>query len=209
MTWRISRIVALLAVLAAPALAQSAEEQYELARMYATGEGMHQDPGEARRLYRLAAEQGLLKAQYAVARVYTLGVGSDFDDAEAAVWYRIAAERGHVGAQHDLGAIYDQGRGVAQDFGEAAKWYRSAAAQGDANSQVWLAQAHVSARGVPADLVRAHMWLSVAAPLLAGPEARSAAAQRDAVAVRLTAAQLVQAQELARRCVASSYRDCG
>jgi TPR repeat protein len=209
MTWRIATSIALLTMLAAPAGAQTAEEQYELARMYATGEGMHQDPGEARRLYRLAAEQGLLKAQYAIARVYTLGVGSTFDDEEAAVWYRVAAERGHVGAQHDLGAIYDQGRGVAQDYAEAAKWYRAAAAQGDANSQAWLAQAYVSARGVPADLVRAHVWFSLAAPLLAGPEARVAGAQRDAVAARLTPAQLQQAQELARVCRASNYADCG
>jgi len=77
--------LATVAMGATPSLGESAEEQFRLATMYATGEGMHQDPGEARRLYRLAAEQGLLKAQYALARVYTLGVGSAFDDEEAAV----------------------------------------------------------------------------------------------------------------------------
>ncbi len=192
----------------APAFAESAEAQFELARMYATGEGMHQDPGEARRLYRAAAEQGLLKAQYAVARVYTLGVGSAFDDEEAAVWYRVAAEAGHVGAQHDLGAMYDTGRGVTQDYQEAAKWYRRAAGQGDANSQVWLGNMYASARGVPRDPVRAHLWFSVAVPLLAGEEAKQASLSRDLLAAQMMPAQLAQAQQMAQVCRQSGYRQC-
>jgi len=86
-----------------------------------------------------------------------------------------------VGAQHDLGMVFEQGRGVAQDHAEAARWFRLAAAQADTNSFFWLGRAHQSGRGVA----------------------------RDVVAAQLTPAQLTQADELARACRASGYKDCG
>jgi hypothetical protein len=57
---------------------------------------------------------------------------------------------------------------------------------------------------VPKDDVRAHMWFNLSAA--AGNQ--NAAKNRDAVAARLKAEQLAEAQELARKCRASSYRQC-
>jgi len=47
---------------------------------------------EARRWYRLAAEQGLAIAQTNLGIGYANGLGVPEDDAEAVRWYRLAAE---------------------------------------------------------------------------------------------------------------------
>jgi uncharacterized protein len=73
------------------------------------------------------------------------------------------------------------------------KWYRKAAEQGLANAQGMLGIIYAKGQAVPQDYVRAYMWLQLAI------EGRQGAAQyRDAVGQRMTAAQIAEAQKLAR-----------
>ena len=57
---------------------------------------------------------------------------------------------------------------------------------------------YADGRGVPQDNVEAHMWLNLAASRLTGDQREEAATDRDAVAERMTPADLSEAQRRAR-----------
>ena len=204
------------------------EAQYQLGVLYEGGRGIGQDYTKAMTWYRLAAEQGLTEAQRAVGRMHYLGLGvpqdvaeaeiwfrradpqfdaedeyvrglgnllpSQLNYAEAARWFRRAAERGYADAQYELGDLYNLGQGVPRDYAEAGKWYHSAAEQGQADAQLALGKLIWEGRGVPQDKTQAQMWLNLA--VAQGNE--SARAYRDKVTARMTAEQLLEAQDRAR-----------
>jgi TPR repeat protein len=120
------------------------------------------------------------------------GVAKDYHESEK--WYRRAAERGHVYAQVKLGTQYLQGNGVPQDYAEALKWLRLAADQGNPLAQAKLGEMYLDGKGVPQDYVLAHMWFTLAA----AKGQQDAASLRDALAKRMTPAQIAEAQKLAR-----------
>jgi TPR repeat protein len=96
--------------------------------------------------------------------------------------------------------MYDKGQGVSQDDTEAAKWYRKAAEQGHAGAQCLLGVAYYTGEGEPKDDVQAHMWLD-----LAGAQGVTEAEKvRDFLQKDMTAAQLAEAQRLAREWKAKS-----
>ncbi len=72
------------------------------------------------------------------------------------------------------------------------KWYRKAAAQGVAEAQYNLGVMYGKGQGVPQDSVQAYMWYDLAASRYPPGE------DRDAVAERMTPAQISEAQKLAR-----------
>ena len=102
--------------------------------------------------------------------------------------------------------MYDEGQGVPQYYQEAVKWYRLAAEQGFA--QFNLGVSYELGHGVPQDFVRAHMWYSVAAAVLSGDLRKDAMERRDDVVARMTAAQIANAQEMARRCQETKFKEC-
>ena len=138
-----SALVALLAFLGPPVLAQSLEEGLSAVQRgdYATAL-QHFEP---------LAEQGDTDAQFNLGLMYDLGSGVTEDDAEAAMWYRRSAEQGHAVAQFNLGVMYDNGEGVAQNALEAVAWYRRAAEQGYSEAQHNLGVIYASGRGVAQD----------------------------------------------------------
>jgi hypothetical protein len=182
--------------------------QYVLGMMYDDGLGVAQDIREAVQWYRTAAEHGNAWAQYNLGAKYTMGVGVPLSYQEAARWYGLAAAQGNVGAERSLGVAYANGRGVPQDYVEAVKWFRLAAGQGNTNAQNNLGMMYDAGHGVPQDLVRAHMWFNLAAASSAEDNSKSATTNRNRVAAKLTPAQLAQAQEMARKCQASGFRQC-
>ena len=74
---------------------------------------------------------------------------------------------------------------------------RLAAEQGDADAQHNLGFMYYNGEGVPQDYVQAHKWINLAASrtTLDAGDYRSA---RDAVAEKMTASQVAEAQRLAR-----------
>lgn len=162
-----------------------------------------QDYQTALKILRPLAGQGLAEAQYHLGVMYQDGEGVLQDNKEAARWYRAAAEQGHAFAQANLASMYHNGEGVPQDYKEAVRWCRAAAVQGDALAQSHLALSYHTGEGVPQDPVRAHMWANIAA---ANGESKE---NRDHIAEDLTPSQLEQATEMAKRCMASNYKDCG
>ena len=72
---------------------EDAEAQFNKGLEYAD-----QDPEEAVKWFRKAAERGHLNAQYLLGDCYAKGKGVSQNVTEAMKWYRKAAEMGHEGA---------------------------------------------------------------------------------------------------------------
>ncbi len=118
------------------------------------------------------------------------------------------AEQGVASAQFYLGLMYERGRGVRQDYSTALTWFRKAAAQGYAGPQNNLGLIYERGRGVRKDTVRALMWYTVAVAMLNGNDKKTAMTRRDHLTSQMTAAQIEEAQEMARRCQQSQFKEC-
>jgi TPR repeat protein len=101
--------------------------------------------------------------------------------------------------------MYGNGQGVAQDDKEAARWFRLAAHQGEARAQYTLGAKYFIGVGVLQNNVLAHMWINIGTAN--GYE--NGSKLRDRAASKMTPSDISKAQELARICLNSAYRDCG
>jgi hypothetical protein len=166
------------------------------------------DFAAALRLFQPLAEGGEPSAESNLGVMYEQGRGVAQNYREAMRWFRLAALQGDASAQSNLGVMYYKGQGIAQDYGEARKWYRIAAGQRNLEAQFNLGVMYEEGRGVAQDRVRAHMWFNLAAAISTDGNAKLAAKSRDIMTKTLTREQLFQAQEMAHRCEASSFKDC-
>jgi TPR repeat protein len=140
--------------------------------------------------------------------LYANGQGVPQSYKEAGRWYRRAADQGDAVAQFNLGVRYANGQGVPQNDELAGRWYRRAAQQGHARAQSNLGVLYANGQGVPKDVIRAYMWLTIAVAGSRGDDGKPAIANQTTVASDLTAAQIEQAQEMARRCQESQFTEC-
>ncbi len=127
---------------------------------------------------------------------------------QAARLFSPLAEQGVASAQFYLGMMHEKGRGVRQDYPTALTWFRKAAAQGFAGPQNNLGLMYERGRGVRKDVVRALMWYHIAGALLHGDEEKAAVKRRDYLTSHMTTEQIEQAQEMARRCQQSQFKQC-
>lgn len=127
---------------------------------------------------------------------------------QAARLFSPLAEQGVASAQFYLGLMHEKGRGVRQDYPTALTWFRKAAAQGYAGPQSNLGLLYDRGRGVRKDLIRAFMWYDLASVMIPGNDGKAALARRDQLRSQMTPAQIEQAQELARRCQQSQFKQC-
>lgn len=116
-------------------IVQAAEQgntraQYELARRYATGEGMPKDMGKASFWIRKAANGDYAPAQYQLAKMFLSGKGMPRDPATGARWMERAATFGLADAQFAMGQLFEMGVGVRRNQRAALHWYNQAATQG-------------------------------------------------------------------------------
>ena len=110
------------------------------------------------------------------------------DYATALQLLRPLAENGNPDAQINLANMYFDGNGVPQDYKESVKWYLFAADQGSVDAQIALGFLYEYGDAVPQDYIQAHKWFDLASSDL----------YRDAVAAKMTPAQIAEAQRLAR-----------
>ena len=74
-------------------------------------------------------------------------------------------------------------------------------------------QPRMAGKGVPKDYVLSHMWLNIA-KANANADADADAVNKDStllldiVAIEMTARQIAEAQELARKCTANKFKGC-
>ena len=131
------------------------------------------------------------------------------DYATALRLWRPLAEQGNASAQNNLGNMYRDGQGIARNYKESVKWFRRAAEQQHARAQNNLGVMFAAGQGIAQDYIRAHMWFNLAAASLSGEDGKNATDGRNTLAARMTSAQIAQAQEMARKCQQSKFKDCG
>ena len=71
-------------------------------------------------------------------------------------------------------------------------------------AQVIIGVMYANGQGVTQDDIKAHMWLNISA--MAG--LKNAEANRDIIAKQMSPTQIEKAQEMARRCQSSNYKNC-
>jgi TPR repeat protein len=99
--------------------------------------------------------------------------------------------------------MYANGRGVPQSYDVAVDWYLLAAEQGDSTGQYLLGLMYDKGFGVTPNVVLAHMWLNLAAAHAPRWNVENVLRLREAVASKMTRAQLDLAQQLAVNFVTS------
>ena len=108
------------------------------------------------------------------------------------------------GGQHNLGVMYYEGTGVSQDYKQAAHWFTKAAEQGPTAAQYNLGLMYERGLGVPKNYKKAYMWISLAI----NDETEGGQEIIDRVKENLSFEDLLEAQDMARRCRNSGYKDC-
>ncbi|HEX3953080.1 MAG TPA: hypothetical protein VHW90_05880 [Stellaceae bacterium] len=136
--------------------------QYNLAVLYARGDGVAQDYQAAASWFRAAASHGNPAAQFNLGVMYERGLGVKQNLDEAVAWYRKAATRSDASAQYNLAIAYAEGRGTPQDTVAAARWYHEAASQGLIPSMVNFAILYERGEGVERSLPNAYAWYRAA-----------------------------------------------
>ena len=109
----------------------------------------------------------------------------------------IVLARGNARALGRLGFRYENGFGVPQDYIAAADLYRRGAEQGDAFAQYRLGLSYDKGHGVPQDFILAYKWLDLAAARASRRERDFYLRLRDAVASKMSLAQVSEGQRLA------------
>lgn len=147
----------------------------------------------------LAAASGLLPLTPAQARsvdnAFALYARGDYQAAAAQLTRLALAGDGR--AQGLLGFLYEYGKGVPQNYVLAAQWYTCAAEQGEATAQYLLGLLYDKGHGVRRDVVLSQKWLILAAARASRRERDVYTRLRDAVATKMSVAQLAVAQQLA------------
>jgi hypothetical protein len=178
-----------------------ADDELQLAILYAKGDGVPQDYATAASWFRAAANQGLPRAQYDLGVLYERGRGVQVDLTEAANWYLKAAQGGHPLAEYNLAVCYTKGQGIRKDLSEAALWYRRAAVQGVVQAMVNLGMVYEKGDGVAVSPVDAYAWY-----LAAGHRSNDAARQRaDEMFANLPHLDQIRAEALASDVAASIH----
>jgi TPR repeat protein len=145
----------------------------------------------ALREWRPLAELGIAPAQLNLGLLYANGQGVPQDYVQARQWYEKAAIQGDALAQLNLGDIYGNGKGVPEDYQLALYWFRLSAHQGNAMAQTKIGLMYERGNGVPQDVVLAQKWYILGA----ANGDKLGAEHRDALAKRMTPAQIFQAQQ--------------
>jgi TPR repeat protein len=126
--------------------------QFNLAIMYATGQGMSQDNDMAKKYFRLAAEQGLKRAQMNLGSMYS----RDGDMVNALKYYQMGADQGQRECMKIVGYYYYEGIGGAEkNHVRAFEWYKKAADLGNSDAMLNLAHMYDDGEGTAVDKKKA------------------------------------------------------
>jgi len=143
----------------------NAPAQFELARLYRTGQGVARNVQTALHWYRRAAKQASIRAQYELGQIYDKGDGVRPDPVRAMRWYQLAFRQGRLtDAAFAMGMMYYRGHGVLKDVSEAIAWFRRAAKRGHACAQFLMGGVYQEGFAVERDKVEAYKWYTVAIP---------------------------------------------
>ena len=143
---------------------------------------------------RKSAEEGNSGAQNELGLLYYEGHGVRQNYGQAKHWFEKAVKQGHAEAQVNLGMLYLLGQGAPQSDQMALFWFRQAAEKENALAFTNLGVMYAQGQGVTKDFIQAHIWYNLAA----AHGEKKAFEFRDALATKMTPAQIADAQKLAR-----------
>lgn len=113
--------------------------QLQLGELYKTGQGVDQDPAQARIWFQRSANGGNLLSMHRLGVMTARGEGGPVNTPVAITWFEQAANHGLLDSMYNLGALYhpspDPAPGSLQDAGKAYFWYTLAAQNGDDAAQ--------------------------------------------------------------------------
>lgn len=99
-------------------------------------------PEEAFKMMKAAAEKGHVKAMFNYGVMYFQGYGTLQNYGEALHWYQKASLEGDVSAMVNAAQMYERGIGVDEDFDLAVSIYEIAAENNHPGAMNWLAEAY-------------------------------------------------------------------
>lgn len=138
--------------------------QYNLGRLYESGQGVEKDVAAAVQWYRRAAEQDLDVAQQHLVAIYRKGEGTVAPNPiESTKWLERLAQGGNVPAMADLGTAYLQGVGVEKNAKITHDWYLRGASLGSGEALFNLGLLYQSGYTGEADFKRAMDYYTRAA----------------------------------------------
>jgi len=133
--------------------------QWRLGVMYDLGHGVAENPEEALRLFRQAAEGDDVNAQVSLGVMYANGRGVRADYVQSMRYYRRAAELGSGAGFLGVGLLYQNGLGVQPSANEAAAWYLAAQALRDSRARDAIASLNLQPAQLQAAAARANQLL--------------------------------------------------
>lgn len=113
------------------------QSQKLIGQFFLTGSSVPKNYAEAKKWYKLAAENGDRDAQSELAFLYYTGRGGEQDLKKSFSWYKKSAEQGLAVAQYSLGIMYFSGSGVpSPDLVKAYSWINMAASQNHSDAKI-------------------------------------------------------------------------
>jgi len=150
-----------LALLQREANAGNAEAQYQLGRMYDTGDKLERDRQKGIAWFTAAANQGHAESQYRLAIAYLYGIAVSKNVATGESWLTKAAQQNHPVAKNML-PIYVANRSANRSTSIALSWYLEKVANGDPDGQFGIGNMYENGWGIKANTVEAKKWLQAA-----------------------------------------------
>ena len=139
------------------------EAAFNLASLYAKGDGVDQNYKTAVNYLEKSSNGGYYPAMTNLGLLYAKGQGVKQNYLTArSLWLKAAAGE-HADAMHNLAVIYATGKGVDKDMGEAINWYRKGANSGYVDSIFDLGLLYANGDGVTRDYLAAkRLWETAA-----------------------------------------------
>ncbi|MCI0507367.1 MAG: sel1 repeat family protein [Gammaproteobacteria bacterium] len=150
-----------LALLQREANAGNAEAQYQLGRMYDTGDKLERDRQKAITWFTSAAKQGHADAQYRLAIAYLYGISVPKNISAGENWLTNAAKQNHPVAKEMI-PIYLANRSVNMPTSIALNWYLEKAAKGDPDGQFGVGNMYENGWGLNVNNNEARKWFAAA-----------------------------------------------
>ncbi|HSI42971.1 MAG TPA: tetratricopeptide repeat protein [Methylotenera sp.] len=130
------------------------DAQFKVGLVYDSGTGAPKSGDNAKKYYRLAAEQGHVEAQNSLGSM----LQAEKNYAEAKSWYERAAAQNHPMATNSLGYLYDLGLGIPQDRNKGFELYSRSADLGWAEAMWSLAIMYGAGQIGKPDMLMACFW---------------------------------------------------